>query len=207
MKDLLVLVADLDTENVLNGIFPRLEKVCGIHSFTFDIRRHTNRDPGCANEGVDFLRPFTNNYRFAMIIFDREGSGQERKSRVEIEENLENLLALNGWNAAQIAVIVIDPEIENWIWIDSPNVSNAFNWNNSEKLYDWLSNNDWLEVGADKPERPKEALEKVLRISKKPRSASIYLEIAEKTSFAKCTDKAFVKMLNQLKLWFKPTPI
>jgi hypothetical protein len=45
MKDLIVLVADLDTENILLGLLPRIERVCGTRAFSFDIRRHINRDP------------------------------------------------------------------------------------------------------------------------------------------------------------------
>jgi hypothetical protein len=203
MKDLIILVADLDTESVLSGFLPRLERVCGTRLFTFDIRRHINRDPGCANESADFLRSFSGQYRYAMVVFDREGSGQEKKSRAELEDVVQKSLEANGWAVGDVAVVVLDPEIENWMWANSPHVSNALRWKRSENLYDWLVSTHWLSAGAVKPERPKEAVEAALRLCKTPRSSSIYREVAERASFLGCTDPAFVKMLAVLQEWFK----
>lgn len=202
MKDLIILVADLDTENVLEGILPRLSQVCKTRAFTYDIRRHINRDPGCLNESADFLRPFIGQYIYALIVFDKEGSGQENKSRADIEHQVEQMLATNGWNTENVAVITIDPEVENWIWINSPHVAQSFGWKESVSLFDWLTINGFLEAGAVKPGRPKEAMEAVLRKNRRPRSASIYRVIAEQVSWKRCTDEAFLKMIRVLTKWF-----
>ena len=204
MKDLIILVADLDTENVLLGLLPRLENVCGTRNFSFDIKRHPYRDPGCFSGSTDFLRPFAGQYRHALVVFDREGSGQEKLTREAIEQKVESDLHRNGWSSEQIAVIAINPEVENWIWMNSPRVSNALNWKDDEPLYDWLKKNAWLTENADKPERPKEAMETVLRKTRKARSASIYNQIAGSASFANCKDEAFLKMISILKNWFIP---
>lgn len=202
MKDLIVLVADLDTENVLQGVLPRIPMVCGTRTFTFDIRRHINRDPGCLNESADFLRSFTGQYTYALVVFDKEGSGQENKSRAAIEQQVEQLIAANGWATGQVAVITIDPEVENWIWINSQHVIQALEWKESASLFDWLTANGFLETGAVKPGRPKEAMEAVLRKSRRPRSAAIYKVISEQVSWKRCTDPAFLKMIQVLTKWF-----
>lgn len=205
MKDLIILVADLDTENVLLGLLPRLEHVYGTRKFTFDIKRHPYRDPGCFTGSTDFLRPFSIQYRHALVVFDREGSGQEKLMREAIEQKVESDLQTNGWSSGQVATIAIDPEVENWMWVNSPRVADALKWEGDEPLYDWLKNNGWLTENADKPERPKEAMEAVLKKTKKARSASIYNQIASSTSFTKCKDEAFLKMVHVLKIWFTRT--
>ncbi len=202
MKDLIILVADLDTENVLRGLLPRLEHVYGTSPFSFDIRRHINRDPGCLNESVDFLRPFATQYHHALIVFDKEGSGKEDLTREAIESIVENALSGNGWSVENIAAIVTNPEIENWVWVNSVSMSKELNWNESKALYAWLEENGWRNEKASKPTRPKEALEAVLRKTKKPRSASIYKNIAKNVSFLKCEDPAFLKLIDKMKSWF-----
>lgn len=202
MKDLIILVADLDTENVLQGLLPRLEKVYGTHGFSYDIRRHPNRDNGCLNESPDFLRSFCTAYRQALVVFDKEGSGQETRGREAIETSIETALANNGWDVENVAAIAIEPEVENWIWVNSANMSNELNWREPQVLYAWLQENGWREQDASKPTRPKEALEAVLRKTRKPRSASIYKNIAGKVSFTKCEDPAFLKLIDKLKSWF-----
>lgn len=202
MKDLIILVADLDTENVLLGLLPRLVHVYGAREFLFDIKRHPYRDPGCATTSADFLRPFSTQYRHALVVFDREGSGKEKWTRTQIEEKIEKELAENGWQAGLAAVIAIDPEVENWVWINSPRVSGALNWKDAVPLYDWLRNENLLREDSGKPERPKETFEKALKKTRKAKSASIYRQIAASASFAGCTDDSFKKMIAVLKEWF-----
>jgi len=96
MKDLIILVADLDTENVLLGLLPRLEHVYGTRKFTFDIKRHPYRDPGCFTGSTDFLRPFSIQYRHALVVFDREGSGQEKLMREAIEQKWNRICRPTG---------------------------------------------------------------------------------------------------------------
>lgn len=204
MKDLIILVADLDIENVMQGLLPRLTHVLGTRDFSFDIKRHPYRDPGCMTGSADFLRPFIHQYCHALVCFDKEGSGQEKNSRSEIEIQVETELINSGWTEENIAAIAIEPELETWMWINSPKVSEALGWNGAQQLYDWLKENEWLEHGEEKPKRPKEAMEAVLKKTKKARSASIYRNIATNASFRNCKDKAFLKTIALLKKWFGP---
>lgn len=205
MKDLIVLVPDLDIENVIQEVLHRVPSVCGLRTFSFDIHRHINRDPGCYNESAEFLRPFTQQYHFAIVVFDREGSGQENNSRIVLEEYVERSLIGNGWGQSRVAAISIDPEVENWMWIKSPHVADALGWRNQDELFNWLESQEWLEPNHSKPNRPKEAMEAVLKRTKKPRSSSIYKQIAERASWRNCTDPAFLKMIEVLSTWFNPS--
>lgn len=56
IKDLVVLVADKNTEYTLKGLFTRNQSI-GIRdiSQSTDVFVHFQRDPGCYNQGIDFL--------------------------------------------------------------------------------------------------------------------------------------------------------
>lgn len=203
MKDLIVLVADKNTQFTLQGLFSRNQSL-GIQdvSQSNDIFVHPQRDPGCYNQCVNFLRAFRAVYNYGLVIFDHEGSGQENKTREELELELEQKLSDSGWNN-RIAVIVLEPELESWVWSDSPHVERILGWEEQKiSLKTWLINQRFLESEQLKPSRPKEALERTLRFVQKPRSSSIYEQLAKNVGFAKCQDDSFLKLRNVLQSWF-----
>jgi hypothetical protein len=203
VKDLVVLVADKNTQFTLQGLFSR-NQLLGIRDVSqdYDIFVHPQRDPGCYNQCVDFLRSFNEVYNYGLVIFDHEGTGQENKSREEIETELEQKLNDSGWNN-RIAVIVLEPELESWVWSDSPHVERILGWEEQpSSLKNWLIDKNLLESEQIKPSRPKEALEATLRFVQKPRSSSIYEQLAKSVGFARCQDESFLKLKNVLHSWF-----
>lgn len=203
MKDLIVLVADKNIQFTLQGLFSRSQSL-GIRdvSNSNDIFVHPQRDPGCYNQCVNFLRSFTGVYNYGLVVFDHEGSGREHKSREEIEAELEQELTRSGWDN-RISVIVLEPELESWIWSDSPHVERILGWEEQENsLKSWLTNQNFLEQEQLKPSRPKETLETTLRFVSKPRSSSIYEQLAKNVGFARCQDNSFLKLKATLKHWF-----
>ncbi len=201
MKDLIILVADLNMRECIEGLLPRFPHVLNIHSFTYDIFVHSNRDPGCRAQSPSFMKSFQNKYRFGLVIFDKEGCGREIISRNELESEVEASLSATGW-IERAKVIVIEPELENWIWVKSPRLSEIINWDNIDSLYQWLIDHKYLTNENPKPKFPKEAFEKVLYISKKRRSSSIYKQIASQVSFKGCTDQSFLKFIQCMIDWF-----
>jgi hypothetical protein len=201
-KDLVFLVPDKDTEVCVRGLLHR-PKALGIRHVTFDLFAHPERDPGCLLRGPDFLRQFVGQYHCALIVMDREGCGREREDRITLESYLEELLERTGWDNA--AAVVISPELENWVWSDSPHVERALGWERGPApLRSWLQEKSLLEAGVAKPARPKEAVELVLRTVRRPRSSAIYLELARSVSTDRCTDPAFLKLRRCLREWFPP---
>ena len=203
-NDLIILVADRNTQFLMQGLILRHQSFnikdlsdCINHIFV-----HIQRDAGCYNQCVEFLRPYSKDYHHALVIFDHEGSGQEGKSREEIEAELETNLSLSGWENRS-CVIVLEPEIEAWVWSDSPHVEKILGWiERPTNLRTWLEVKGFLNENDVKPNRPKEAVEEVLREVRKPRSSSIYQQLAEKVSFRNCTDEAFIKLKQTLQTWF-----
>lgn len=199
--DLVILVADKNMEFAVKGILDR-SKAIKIREVTPLFHVHPENDPGCLLRGHLFLSLFVNQYAHALILLDREGCGKDSSTREALEAEIEMQLAQCGWGN-RAAAIVIDPELEMWVWSDSSHVNSVLGWEGkSPTLRDTLKNKGYLSEGKVKPERPKEAMEYALRTARKPRSSSLYFQIARKVSLERCLDPSFVKLKRILQDWF-----
>lgn len=201
-RDLIVLVPDVDMEFAVRGILERPDAL-GIRPITFDAFRHAQRDAGCRSDCHNFLRMWLREYRYAMVLFDHEGCGKENIGRAQLERKVEGVLSRNGWTKRS-AVIVIDPELEAWVWSDSPAVDEVLGWSGQlPGLRPYLQSVSGLwRSGRDKPERPKEALVQALRTAGKPPSPSLFADLAARVSTDRCADPAFRKFRGKLQGWF-----
>lgn len=203
-KAMVVLVADQDMDFSVRGLLSR-HKSLGFRKLVdedCDIRRHHKHDPGCLQDSHNILRPVSNQYIHALVMFDRAGCGKDDLSKDRLEKMVEEQLAANGWGD-RAAAIVFDPELEVWVWSESPHVDDVLGWKGKQpNLTTWLVEQGFKKEGAVKPLQPKEAVEKALRISRKARSAALYKQLAEKVSLKKCTDPAFDKFKTVMQTWF-----
>ena len=200
-KDLLVLVADRNMEMAVRGVLTRRRSL-GIRQITVDVRRHPEHDSGCRQGGTEFLSVFIGQYQHALLVFDREGCGQDEDPGERIESELEQALAGTGWGD-RAAVIVPDPELEIWVWSNSPHVETELGWSGRQPgLREWLREKGFLEAEQAKPARPKEALEAALREVGKSRSSALFAALSKRISLRKCEDRAFVKLKTTLGDWF-----
>jgi hypothetical protein len=201
MKDLVILAADKDLEYALKGLLARPEAI-GIREIEADVFIEPEHDPACALRGVEFLANFEGQYRHALLMFDHEGSGKEGCPRDTLQNDLAAAFQQSVWGERAKA-IVLEPELEAWIWSDSPHVDDVTGWRDrAPNLRAWLVTKGWLDDGATKPARPKEAFEAALREARKPRSASLYRRLAMSVSVRRCTDSAFADFCDTLREWF-----
>lgn len=200
MKDLIVFAADKSLQLVMQSLLLRPADL-GIREISFDPVVHIRRDPGVCLDAHNFLRPLLRGYNFALAICDRAGSGQEARSREEIEGRIERNLSTNGWEN-RAAAIVIDPELECWIWGDWRASSQALNWQEAQPLRDWLVEKNLLAPNEAKPRDPKGALDSAARYCGKGRSSAVHQEIAAEARFGNCIDAAFLKLRSVLQGWF-----
>ncbi len=202
MKDLVILAADKDLEHTLLGLLSRPQAL-GIRSITRDIFIEAEHDPACLLRGVQFLSPFFDGYQHALLMFDYDGCGQEQNETAdELETRLNNDFMKTAWGT-RAQTIVLEPELESWVWSRSPHVAIVAGWENrTPSLQEWLRDNNWLADRQVKPQRPKEAFEAALRDAQKPRSASLYKQLAERVSLRGCTDRKFTRFLEIMQEWF-----
>lgn len=201
-KDLIVVVADIDAENAIQAVLQR-RLALGIRDISYDIRRHVQRDPGCRTAVDSFLRPENTRYLHAIVVFDWEGAGAENNTPEEIEESVESALNRTGWSGRSAAV-VIKPELEAWVWSDSPHVPANIGWQERRpSVREWIkANTQYWPDGNEKPTRPKEALEACLREVRKSASPALFESIAASVSLSRCTDRSFGKFKAILTNWF-----
>jgi hypothetical protein len=201
-KDLMVLTADGNAEAAIRGILSR-HKSLGIRPIIADFHTHPRHDPGVLGNCHEFLRAFTQDYAHALVFMDREGCGAEELDRESLEDRLRESLRRAGWDDRAEAV-VFDPELEIWVWSDSPWVDKVLGWKGRDPgLRAWLCSQGLLSTGDIKPAKPKEALEKALRIAREPRSSSMYGQLARHISLNRCQDPAFLKLKGVLASWFE----
>ncbi len=199
--DLVVLTADKNMMFAFKGLLTR-HHALGIIPISSLFYIHPESDPGCLLHADDFLRPFINRCAHAIVMFDREGCGKENSTRIELENEVRSSLVSAGWSN-RAAAIVIDPELENWVFSDSPEVDAALGWRGmAPTLRAWLQEKHYLEADHQKPLRPKEAMEAALRQRHVPRSSSIYGQLSENVSIQRCTDGAFLDLKKTLQRWF-----
>lgn len=202
LQDLVALVADKDIEMALTGILSRSPSLGIRHLEGVRFEVDPEHDPGCFRRAHELLRSQAMKFRHALVMFDHEGCGQDHRPREELEGELEERLASNGW-ARRAAVIVISPEIEQWVWSSSPEVERVLGWSGrNPTLRPWLATRGLWPDGAPKPSAPKRAMELALREARKPRSSSHFRDLAASVGFKHCTDPAFLKLTRVLREWF-----
>jgi hypothetical protein len=202
VRDLVVLAACKDAQFAVEGILSRRKALC-IRPICVEYVRHPEKDPGVARRAQEMLRLYHKTHAHALAVFDREGCGREHQnSRLDLERKIEDALQAAGWGN-RAAAIVIDPELEAWIWSDSPHVDAALGWaGRTPDLRTWLRGQGLLATGAVKPARPKEAMLAALREVRVARSSNTYAALAKRVSLNRCSDEAFVKLKETLRRWF-----
>jgi hypothetical protein len=196
-KDLIVLVADRSMKLSVDILFAR-HKDLGIRSISCDVFTHENNDPGVLRESHSFLRAQGRRYQYAITICDREGCGREAFPREQLEATIEQRLRENGWEN-RAAAIVIDPELEAWIWGDWTVLARSIRWTGGgASLKSFLMQQRFLPLDQNKTPRPKEALERVLQEAQIRFSSAVHQSMAEQAEFERCVDPAFLKMRGTL---------
>jgi hypothetical protein len=202
LLDLIALVADKDMLFALEGLLAR-QRDLEIHAIRTQVLRHPGHDAAVLNHCHEFLRPYLRLARYALAVFDCNGRGR-LGSRYDLEELVELRLAQNGW-LDRSAAVAIDPELEVWFWIDSPEVREALGWNKDwGHLREWLTQKEYLRPGQNKPHRPKDGVRDAWRLANIKPSSSHFGDLARTVDFRGCTDLAFGKLRRVLRQWFPP---
>ena len=118
---------------------------------------------------------------------------------------MEEDLRKAGWGNRSKAV-VIEPELETWVWSESPRVDEVLGWNEGTgELRNWLCERDLWPDDEAKPPDPKSALKHAMRERNLSPTAVTFKNLAEKVSIRNCKDPAFLEVRKTLQEWF-PAP-
>lgn len=200
MKDLVLLVPDNKIEQTLLGLLTRTQAL-GIRSLELEKPVvHPHRDPGVYHTAREMLAPYERECRYALVVFDAAWGGAPSSDAGELAAHVERNCRC-AWGE-RVRCIVIVPEIEAWVWTESPRVSEALGWSSWPDLRAWLQRNGLWAAGERKPADPKRAFEDAVRERQLPPSSAIFSRIARTASFSRCTDPSFLHLAAALRQWF-----
>lgn len=204
MLDLVVLAADKNMQFALNGALRRSEAL-GIRPITFEFFVHPGRDGGARSSGADVLRSERRQFEYALLILDFDGcSAKAGQTALDVEAQLDEELSL-VWKAKAKA-IVIDPELETWVWGSDNALQTALGWPLPQSIRTWLTEHGYSVGTNGKPDDPKAAFEALVPVHKIPRSSAVYESITSKISLATCQDEGFQRLKKALRHWFPASP-
>lgn len=198
-RDLVVLAADGHQEMVLKVLLARRRESLGLRPVTADIFVHQGSDPGVYRQAHEFLRPFLRTYHYALVVLDVRFPGSPNSADGIVEEIHRRLVA-SGWQG-RAQVIAIDPELEAWVWSDSPHVEYVLG-KTHEQIRRLAEEQGWWLPDAVKPVEPKKLLLAVLREKRRPPSSAVFGDLASQVSLKRCSDGSFTRLRETLQTWF-----
>lgn len=212
MRDCIFLLADKNMEGAFQGFFTRdgFHLSMQIARFNFDPTKDIivgagANDPGVYKRAHQLLRLYIRAYLHAIIVLDSEWEGSP--GAVTIRDDIRENMVNNGWESDRFEVIVIEPELEAWILQDSPHVAQAFNFREHTSLRVWLQQEGLWNNQLTKCPEPKEAIQKIERVTGTPRSSAIYKRITNRVSIRYCVDASFQSLCDVLQRWFPPVRV
>ncbi len=201
--DLVVLVADKDAAMAFRGLSPRHQSL-GIRPVRFTVQQITGRDAATFRTGPEVARAYLRDAAHALVVLDRHGSGRDDHSPADIANDVRRRLAANGWDD-RASCLVLDPELEQWVWSDSPHVAEALGWRGDlVVLRQRLEKEGAWAPGQAKPFDPKRAMQLALSWRSIAWSASIHGQLAEKVSLRRYKEPSMLALKELLQSWFPP---
>jgi hypothetical protein len=198
--DLAVVVPDKDIEQAIRGVAAR-PAALGIRPIEVAVLVHPHRDPGVYRTAEQLLQPLRREASHALAVFDRAWEGAPSSDPLVLAAHVESRLH-GAWGSRGRAV-VIDPEVEVWVWSPSPHVDAELGWEGrNPNLREWLRARGLWASGTLKPADPKAALRAALREVRKPPSSAIFARLAARVSLERCSDPSFLALRGILRHWF-----
>ena len=198
MKNLLILCADPSIKVTVETLLAKRKKSLNISDISYELKVHDDRDTGVLNEGLELTRKYRNQFHKFILIFDYDGCGSS-ESPEEIRERLLNQGRSLGFSEDNLELIIINPELEIWVWKNIIHLAKMVGWTESQ-LRDWLKSNYGIEN--KKPEKPQAVYRKLLWHRQKPKSADNFRYLAEKISLRNCQEQGFKLFSETLRKWF-----
>jgi hypothetical protein len=208
MRDCFFLVADKTMEQIIAGVAARDRFYLSLGCCPFDLDPERDvkvavgkNDPGLYLCAAELLSPWLGEYKHAIVMLDAEWDGAP--SAIDQKCEIERRLHQAGWSEDCVAAIVVEPEIDEWLWTGTIHTARALNWQSYEELETFLRSRGFLREGEQKPSRPKEAAQIAIREKRKPFSSAIHRYVAEKVSISRyCVEPGLCRLVETMRRWF-----
>jgi|GEM_PF-1189426 hypothetical protein len=199
--DLVALVPDVHIDAIIRTLVSRLWP----HISFISVK--AKGDPDVFYRAEEWLRPFIHRAQYALVILDFQWARPSGLAASHhVREKLKDRLSRSGWQD-RCEVVVIDPEVESWLWADVRTLARAILQEHENEILRLLPR------GSSKPRNPKEELDRVIeqvnrdRRVRAKRDARLYEQFAReipKERLDQCADPAFSALRWALSSWFGP---
>lgn len=206
-RDCAFYVADKTMRDTFEGFLSREDRCLQLGCGHFDFVPSEDlffaggqNDPGIFTRGGALVSSLINTHKKLVIALDCDWDGSP--GQAEILSKVTNQLHQGGWAPQDVLVIAIEPELEQWIWQDSPVLAAELRMNAPQGLKAMLGQRGLWPAEAAKPPSPKDLFIQLRRENNVKLSSSIFKRIASKVPVAACEDGEFRRLLAQLRAWF-----
>jgi hypothetical protein len=157
-------------------------------------------DGGVRKHGPTLADQLAHLHSRVLLVFDYEGCG-DTSSPIAIADTLR--LKLRRHWGTRADVVVVEPELEGWIWRARSQIQTELGLSPAE-LVNLLKIGGFAADSSQKPVPPKDALEHVLRSTNRPFSSDFHARVARSASLrtAGCGSPSFVQFVQTLQRWF-----
>lgn len=208
MRSLIIHVADKQMEEAFRGFFsrPDAHRKLGCGAFSFDpeteiFRNPLDTDPGVYGNAHLNLQIFQGTHEHALIVLDGQfpGSPGLEAIRRGVAQNMEQ----SGWERDLFEVVVIDPMLEAWLWMDNVHVERAFAHRRSPSLREKLQAQGLWPADRPKPPDLKGATKTAASWGGVRSDAVLFRKVfGSSRSLQDCTLESFHLLRDTLQRWF-----
>jgi hypothetical protein len=170
-----------------------------------DIYRVAGRtDQALWKSAHEYLDPFRETYERAVIVIDEyfDPSPGAAQIRADVSENMR----MSGWDEERFEVVVIEPMLEAWLWMESDHVAKAFGLEGDyTKLREVLIAEKLWEADQPKPSQLKAARDRAAALGKSKSGRAIFRNVFNAVSsraLNRCVEPGFVQLRRILQTWF-----
>lgn len=207
MRDCVFLVADKTMGETFRGFLGRADRdqQLGCGKFEFDPGEDVfvaagQNDPGLWTRANELLQLFLASHHKAVVALDCKWDGSP--GQAAILQRINQQLLDSGWDADRFVVIAINPELEEWIWQDSPVLEKELRHSGPTSLRLSLAERGLWPANQTKPPSPKEVFLQIQEENRVKKSSAVFKRIAAAVPIAACTDSEFQRLIAQLRAWF-----
>ncbi|MBK5931883.1 methylation-associated defense system protein MAD4 [Halochromatium salexigens] len=184
----------------------RKHQALGIRQIAVDIERHPLRDSGMVQSGAQLTRMKKGYYHKALLMWDHHGSGRDHKQApAAVQDEIQRDLDAYTWKDKS-AVIILVPELEQWIWYCESALLNHCGITNEQLqgFVDAYARKMSKSPDELKAEQPKELFEYVLRDRlKRTISPRDFEEIGSRAGIqGLMACDSFQAIVDRLRAWF-----
>ena len=212
MRDIIFHLADDHMETGMRAFFQRddWQHALGCHRFDIDadspvdlfrVAGHT--DPGLWKHAHENLAAFRDKYRHAVIVLDADFDPYPGAD--VLHQDITRAMIAADWEEGQFAVVVIQPELEAWLWAANVNVAIAFGHQDFTALRNTLEAEGLWTPGEPKPNDLKRARDRAAKLGGKKTGGPIFKGVFGSISskaLNQCVEPGFKTLQEAVQRWF-----